>query len=686
MEKPIRDILLDTVPDPHIQIQWARQLRTAEAISERHTAGVDTVLLADEVGMGKTYVALAALSHYVFQTEANDRKVLLVVPPNNILSRKWEQDIRTFNESYLQPSVREGNKPGGGKRLRHLVIKTYWDLIQNLHDFKDQDLERISEGQIQCFALSLWIWNEKQREKGKRRAVWNAYQDMEDYSPEYLGFCSDFSQHALFDFLDREKESDPAGMRNLILNLNGKKLDQTARLKHLLRKFGRNQDSYESNVFIIGMAALRKTRVDVDPSKLLNTYIVGMALRGRHRPTREAILKGLEGANLLVERDKGGKRKNHCDWVEDLGHINLWGLQEDVRAILDSHKSSLKDIQEAVISRKLRNAGIDLAVVDEVHNWKNGGNGAENFQMQYAPYIAKKLLLSATPFQIHEAELGKVFGFACGPESRSMAVIDGLLGESGSAKVCLEASAGFLKRWGKLNGEDLALLQRIQLEASSDVGAAMAAQAHLWNGNEAMENFASQVCVYREAIAGLQRELSKVMIRHTKDRDKRHFHAGAEYRQQGRPDYDKIRRALYDVPGFGDTENALINFLAMRVDQLVRRDKAEGSHSNVHLMGGITSSNQAFRDSNKSLLNESSLSGTTREYLKFFESSLLGQDHPKVKVSVERAYQNYRRGRKTLIFCERVGTLAEIVASLNKRITTQIFGDEGLESAKDLRK
>ncbi|MBR4746992.1 MAG: hypothetical protein IK061_06315, partial [Desulfovibrio sp.] len=50
---------------------WQRQQREAKAIADRFEQGFKTVLLADEVGMGKTYAALAVMADYVFQTEEN---------------------------------------------------------------------------------------------------------------------------------------------------------------------------------------------------------------------------------------------------------------------------------------------------------------------------------------------------------------------------------------------------------------------------------------------------------------------------------------------------------------------------------------------------------------------------------------------------------------------------------------
>ena len=60
------------------------------------------VILADEVGMGKTFVALAVAFSVAVQSPKGP--VIVMVPAN--LVDKWEQDLKTFCELYL-----EGRKP-----------------------------------------------------------------------------------------------------------------------------------------------------------------------------------------------------------------------------------------------------------------------------------------------------------------------------------------------------------------------------------------------------------------------------------------------------------------------------------------------------------------------------------------------------------------------------------------------
>lgn len=68
-----------------------RQARSARAILDRFAAQPG-VVLGDEVGMGKTFVALAVAAAYVI---ADERRPVVVMAPSSVV-RKWERDANTF--------------------------------------------------------------------------------------------------------------------------------------------------------------------------------------------------------------------------------------------------------------------------------------------------------------------------------------------------------------------------------------------------------------------------------------------------------------------------------------------------------------------------------------------------------------------------------------------------------------
>jgi len=60
--------------------------------------------LADEVGMGKTYQALAVIAYYYNQLEEKDRESFkaLVITPNDNIMKQWEDEYKKFRENHLQ--------------------------------------------------------------------------------------------------------------------------------------------------------------------------------------------------------------------------------------------------------------------------------------------------------------------------------------------------------------------------------------------------------------------------------------------------------------------------------------------------------------------------------------------------------------------------------------------------------
>ena len=94
-------------PPPELVLGKRLNVRIPEADQKRQRAEVAGILnrlrnqpgviLADEVGMGKTFVALAIA--YCFAVSSQRGPVIVMVPAN--LVDKWEQDLKTFCELYL---------------------------------------------------------------------------------------------------------------------------------------------------------------------------------------------------------------------------------------------------------------------------------------------------------------------------------------------------------------------------------------------------------------------------------------------------------------------------------------------------------------------------------------------------------------------------------------------------------
>lgn len=105
-----------------------RQTRSAEIILNRFESQPG-VILGDEVGMGKTFVALAVAAAHVVQ---NSRRPVVIMVPQAVV-RKWERDSGTFRTECLRDDLERG-------RFRVKVAETGIDFLRLLDD--DEERER----------------------------------------------------------------------------------------------------------------------------------------------------------------------------------------------------------------------------------------------------------------------------------------------------------------------------------------------------------------------------------------------------------------------------------------------------------------------------------------------------------------------------------------------------------------
>lgn len=80
-------------------LDGTRQMATARAIL-KDLSDRSGLVLADEVGMGKTYVALAVATAVILNTGPEDGPVVVMMPPH--LSRKWPREWRQFRKACVR--------------------------------------------------------------------------------------------------------------------------------------------------------------------------------------------------------------------------------------------------------------------------------------------------------------------------------------------------------------------------------------------------------------------------------------------------------------------------------------------------------------------------------------------------------------------------------------------------------
>jgi superfamily II DNA or RNA helicase len=694
-------IVKDKAEKDSFQADWDRQRKSAKAVLARFDEGYDTILLADEVGMGKTYVALSVIAKHILQRETNDRKIILITPPSSVLRAKWEQEILSFNEKYV-------TSPNPERQLRPIKVDGYWDLVQNLNDYdNDTDLNKIYEDKRNNFLYCLFLWGVKKEKASKRRASWKPLEDFNAESPVFLAFRSKYSLQAMFTFFDNVNAKQDGRLFKLISRLyNGEIPD--AEIKNLFRDFAGHQDHYEANIFIMGMNSLKKPRSNKYENQLFSSFLLGLLLAGTWAQTRKSYLKVLESTNIILPRHKDPEEEwdHYYERVFGLSKGDYYGLKnvamnsiqndtdllnkwDQVKADLSNGITAgasefLKELSDVVFRAKLKEAGIDLVVIDEVHNWKNGNLGALDFKRNFAPFIKHKLIMSATPFQIQEKEMQALFGYVQLQKGLTEEVLDQIFDEGSLISDCLNTSDDFRKAWVNITNSinDINLINdSLETATLENCSSWLTRIEHNPEAGDELRDFIRAIRRYHHAIEALSAKLSKVIIRHTKCKYKRHFHIGSKYSLQCLSNPTQYR-TLYPTRGYANEDDAFVNFVAIRLDQLIRRDYGKGYEANAHLLGGITSSTSAFIESSKKLEKKIELSKSTKEYWALFQKILKGHVHPKVMATVERAFQNYISGCKTLIFCERCATLQEIAEELQRKIEEYLSGDNTVEGLK----
>ncbi|MBO4296725.1 MAG: SWF/SNF helicase family protein, partial [Desulfovibrio sp.] len=438
----------------------------------------------------------------------------------------------------------------------------------------------------------------------------------------------------------------------------------------------------------------------------------GMLGRGLGRESKWARPLGLYVASRLVfgkhDKEKWLVDAACCGIVEHGTRLvdvepftksNFYGLEQAVDfALNDSVQQAIRKhaprlledaIFASILGAQLDRAGIGLAVVDEVHNWRSGTtNGAGRFRTLWAPRISRRLVMSATPFQIDKGELRNVFTVASGlkrkgqgekSDDMSMQAVEKAMAPGGPADAALRASERFEASWKELSAHDISELEkglpqeqdRERDRASDKADGCREADVRarlkgflqrLASGataSSALQAFAARALAYREKLDGFESALRDVVIRHTRDRAIRGWHCGGQYQRCGLP-AEPRRNVVYETEGLAPEGGDMVAFVGMRAQQLLSRALTGSDKERVYLLGGLNSSYEAFRESwdNAGLGRlQPAATGEARAYLDFFLEDLVKNGvHPKVKASCDRAVANYHEHRKTLVFCSRLKT------------------------------
>lgn len=605
-----------------------RQERTATEILHRLDRQPG-VVLADEVGMGKTFVALAVAISVVLN-RPDSGPVIIMVPPS--LRQKWPRDWAVFQSECLKDSTMQRlriGEAGNGiellkllddppERQSHIIFVTHGALHRSLSDgwAKLALIRRAFRGR---HTLS-----EQRRNFHKfAGSLLRMHGSVEKKAPGLLGNllekpCSDWLRaiHRALPALKEEINDDPVPrhLQEVLETFSGKELEDLVEALHEL------------------------------PIRISSN------LPDRLASARAALNRALEGV-----------------WRVSLQKANF--------------KSPLLILDEAHHLKnpatRLASLFVDETAAVESQLFTSAGPLGGKFE--------RMLFLTATPFQLGHAELLRILerfeGICWGgshPPHLTRNSFRNELKDLGEILDHAQASALRLDRaWGKLRPEillDQAGNQRTAEEWWATVESNPA--------DESLQPLMQQIQFTKDVMRKAEASLVPWVLRHLKSADlpglpgipRRSHFPGASIRDKGSP--------LGGLPIDG---SILLPFLlAGRAQKLL----AASSRGRALFSEGLASSFEAYLDTRRSKDGIDEDADLEKEqnrndldwYLKQLDKALPKDNaesrsmHPKVLATAERAVELWRRGEKVLIFCHYRATGRALRQHISSLLRKEIVG------------
>lgn len=584
-----------------------RQERSTQEILDRfkHQPGV---VLGDEVGMGKTFVALAVAATQIL---ADPTRPVVVMVPRNVVA-KWERDAGTFRDACL-------HSPSDRSRFRIKVAETGIDFLKLLDDPEPQKAtlivlahgalhRRMADGWSKLAILQAAI-------KG-RHGVDELRERLARFAPEMLRMKGVLDHDVTHELL----RTPPLNWKSILVARGI--LDQ------------------ESDDPVPAMLIDTLKQNDIDLSDV-HTRVVEMLPKNKSK----ALSDRLKKARLAIDDARGGVLPPI--WQAVLKHMRL---SLPLLILDEAHRARHGGTQLASLLTEARD---DLDVA--------GG--------QFAGKFDRMLFLTATPFQLGHSELCSILsrfeaiawkGRHSPSMSResfkdSLATLRTKLDEMQVATERLERS------WKQLLPIDVEEAARNYGSAWWTHGSFDDEVACLDVANERLRNVMLAYSAALIAIRAAEAQLAPWLLRSTRSQmlplpfsnvPRRQRIEGAEVLAEIEADTGVGTGGLR-VSG----ANTLPFLLAARVASLRTRRQVFGE--------GIASSYEALLDTHKETETQGTVMPSTDDaimgdgqwHLERLREAVrgIGTDgrslHPKIRATIELAMSLWRRGEKVLIFC-----------------------------------
>lgn len=593
------------------RVPAADQIRQRREVEEilRRLQRQPGVILADEVGMGKTFVALAvAFSIAVLKKTG---PAVVMVPAN--LVDKWVQDLKTFCELYLnnrqpvQQNIATRRELRDSTAVRYGVARHSVDFMKLLDDPPRERCHLIflAQGAMSRSQYDKWVRLSLIAESLRRHARGNAFKliqvrnQIHRFLGELLWAIGEERAHGWGDELWLQLlRTDPEAWREIY---NASLRDERRRLK---------DDPVPKSV----LRAIR--RIDLKP---IAVALQEMPLRTSER--RSERIKDARTTLLKAERTLWNAVLAKTSWRSPLLVL------DEAHHLKNPNTALARQLQSPDSARDLRT-----------------GDGA------MANAFDRMLFLTATPFQLGHHELVSVLRSFRGVRWDAAELgtreefkdrlnhLSAQLTESQRSAVALQRS------WSRLRSEDV--------DSESDVetwwGRILHSPAASLTSHQMAVRDAYETA--RRCRESTEKSLQTWVVRHNKTACWPGTEIARRERIDGAAIVDPSQRGGVQIP----TEQLLPFFLAAR---------SAANPSKDVLGEALCSSYEAFRytqNSQESGKDEQDQVGTitadlshSRWYLAQFDGTLenvSGSAHPKISATVRRAVDHWQAGEKVLVF------------------------------------
>ncbi len=448
---------------------YALQYKEAEFLREqvfksRKNRRSQTYLLGDDVGLGKTWVGMITLFSLLNRDDSlhyrDDGKSLgLIVAPTRMLVGKWVHELETFRRSYVKNGDEfaietvgsskellsrleaQKNYKGKGsgkvffrffsKSCKRDAGKTMAESEKMISHLKKLMTAIAKSGMVDDSTLSKDAENDVLAARVFLRHVLSVFsreRDLKNHGGENI--------KKIIKWLDQSEStlSEPEArlLNAMPLYISDLEVMQLPSLLQRLRSMTKKKDwrwvplkkdlvkkiletpkprgRYLSKLLWGFFTKNKETGEeihDLNSESALALVIFAAAVL----PWLRRIRNAEQGFNPLNEKTA----LEEGIWDQELDPSEeLWNRKRCRRVIYVIYNRDLRKEEAQTkeeLDRRLPTSPKPLrfAIIDEVHNWANGKNGAEIYSKYWQPRVKNTLLMTATPLQLGICEIEKIF-------------------------------------------------------------------------------------------------------------------------------------------------------------------------------------------------------------------------------------------------------------------------------------